>query len=76
MKAEQFRSALRMTPFKPFTIHTQSGEAYNVTHPEVAWQSPDGETVIVHVGGQSIAMMDVSQVSEVVSAARPKKEKA
>jgi hypothetical protein len=72
MKAEQFRSAIRMSPFKPFVIHTQPGEAYNVAHPEVVWQSPDGDTVVVHVGGSSVAFMDVSQVSEVVFAARPK----
>lgn len=50
MTKEQFRSALGMRPFKAFSIHTASGESYAVSHPESAWQSPDGLTVIVATG--------------------------
>lgn len=66
MTTEQFRSALRMKPFKPFAIHTANGESYEVSHPEAVWQSPDGLTVIVATGpGGACAMMDVGQVTEV-----------
>ena len=51
MQPDQFRSALRKKPFKPFVIHTSSGEMYTVAHPEVVWQSPAGGTVIVRHPG-------------------------
>lgn len=66
MTPEQFRSALKKKPFAKFSIHTASGESYKVEHPEAAWQSPDGLTVIVATGpGGACAMMDVTQVTEV-----------
>ena len=78
MTAEQFRSALRVKPFKAFAIHTASGESYAVAHPEAVWQSPDGATVIVATGpGGACALMGVEHVTEVTDpgkkAARPAK---
>ncbi len=66
MTAEQFRSALKVKPFGPFSIHTASGESYAVTHPEAVWQSPDGTTVIVATGPRgACALLGVEHVSEV-----------
>jgi hypothetical protein len=65
MTVEQFRSALKVKPFKAFAIHTASGESYAVAHPEAAWQSPDGATVIVATGpGGACALMGVEHVTE------------
>ena len=67
MSAEQFRSAMRLKPFKPFAVHTASGESYAVAHPEAVWQSPDGATVIVATGpGGACAMLGVDHVTAVV----------
>lgn len=67
MTTEQFQSALRMRPFRSFAIHTASGESYKVAHPESAWQSPDGETVIVATGPRgACALMSVGHITEVV----------
>jgi hypothetical protein len=67
MTADQIRSALRKTPFQPFTLHTQSGESYKITHPETMWVSRNGETVIVDAA-QGIALMGSAHVTEVVYA--------
>lgn len=66
MQPDQFRSALRKRPFKPFVIHTSSGEMYTVAHPEVVWQSPAGGTVIVSIRGEEVAMIDTELISEIV----------
>ena len=64
MNAEQFRSAHKLRPFRPITIHTASGEAYTVTHPEAMWQSPQGGTVIVATGGESLTMLATEHITE------------
>ena len=63
MDAEQFRSAHKLRPFRPITIHTTSGEAYTVSHPEAMWQSPQGGTVIVATGGESFAMLATEHIA-------------
>jgi hypothetical protein len=48
---EQIRRLLKTAPFRPFEIHTSSGEIFRIAHPENAavlnhWVSvamPDGE---------------------------------
>jgi hypothetical protein len=78
MNVAQFRNAHRLRPFKPFTIHTASGESYRVAHPEAAWQSPGGHTIIVGIRGEEVAMIDIDQITEFVfgtSKARSKPEK-
>ena len=78
MNAEQIKSAHNLKPFKPFTIRTSSGESYHVAHPEVLWQSPGGQTVIVGLGGEAVVMMDAGHITEFVygrkKAASPPKE--
>jgi hypothetical protein len=48
MTIESFRAALRAQPFQPFTIHMGDGRQLYVPHPDFAWLSPNGRTVIVH----------------------------
>jgi hypothetical protein len=68
MEADQFRSALKVKPFRPFTVNTSSGEKYKVGHPEAVWISPSGKTVLVHIQGEEVALMDMSLVAEIVLA--------
>lgn len=65
MQPQPIRDAHRKRPFKPYAIHTSSGEVYQVTHPEVMAQSPSGNTVMVLFDRDSVAMIDVSSVTEV-----------
>jgi hypothetical protein len=66
MEVDQFRSALKVKPFRPFVINMTSGEKYTVPHPEAVWQSPSGKTVLVHVKGEQVALMDISLISDIV----------
>jgi hypothetical protein len=66
MNVQQFQNAHRLRPFKRFTIHIASGEKYHVSHPEVAWQSPGGQTIIVGIKGEEVAMIDIERITEVV----------
>jgi hypothetical protein len=75
VNVDQFRSAHRLRPFKPFVIHTASGERYQVTHPETAWQSPAGHTVIVSIKGEEVAIIDIDQITEIVIATRKSNQK-
>jgi hypothetical protein len=65
MTADQFRSALRTTPFRPFTVHTGSGEACKVTHPETVGISPSGQTVVI-VQDSGTAILDMESITEYV----------
>jgi hypothetical protein len=47
VEVDQFRSALRTRPFRPFAILTADGERVPVTHPENVAITPSGRTVIV-----------------------------
>ena len=76
MNVDQFRSAHRLRPFKPFVIHTACGERYSVTHPETAWQSPAGHTVIVSIKGEEVAIIDFDQITEIVISTRKANQKA
>jgi hypothetical protein len=73
MEADQFRSALRTKPFKPFTVKTASGEKYTVRHPEIVGISPSGRTVAL-MFDEGIAVLDMASITEyVVGRNQPKK---
>jgi hypothetical protein len=75
MTVDQFRSVMRKRPFIPIVIHTTSGEAYPVNHPESLWQSPGGNTVIIGLGGEEVNMIDVSLISEVAFSTKKRSAK-
>jgi hypothetical protein len=73
MEADQFRSALRTKPFKPFAVKTASGEQYTVRHPENVAITPSGRTVILAFD-EGYAVIDMISISEfVIARNRPKK---
>lgn len=67
MGADQLRAALQKKPFRPFTIHTGSGEKYLVRHPEVCSISPGGRTVGVWVDAVDIAIINTDAITEFVT---------
>jgi len=67
MEADQFRSALRTRPFKPFAVRTSSGEKYTVTHPEMIGITPSGRTVLLAYD-EGYAVIDMASITEFVVA--------
>jgi len=65
MTRDQLLSMTKGQPFHRFEIHTASGEAYLVTHPEQYWVSPQGETILVYLADR-IAFIDSDHISEFV----------
>lgn len=70
MTAEQIQSMLRKKPFVPYTIRTNSGEEYTVSHPEAIWQArePEQNTIILQDKKLGVVFTDVSCIAEVVFA--------
>jgi hypothetical protein len=64
MTNEQFISALRQTPFRPFTIHMADGRAFHVSHPDFVARSPSGRTVIVFSADHNYSVLDLLLVRE------------
>jgi hypothetical protein len=71
MKPDRFRGLFRRRPFRPFVVHTTSGQAYAIPHPEQAMLSDSGMTLAVFQG-EATAIIDVEEISEcVASSSRP-----
>ena len=64
MTVEQLRSALRNSPFRPFTIRMADGRAFDVAHRDFVAQSPSGRTVIVFQQDESYSVLDLLLMSE------------
>ncbi len=65
MDLDSIRAAGRSQPFRPFVIHTGSGESYPVRHPETLSFAPDVSVVVVMPGGGRVAMIDLASVTEI-----------
>ena len=75
MKLENFKSFIRHKPFKPFIIHTASGESYRVASPESIWVSTHGDVVIAQPPNGDVVMMGVEHITEAVYKAPPTRKK-
>jgi len=64
MTTEQLRSALRSTPFRPFTIRMADGRTFPVAHPDFVAQSPSGRTAIVFQPDESYSVLDLLLMTE------------
>jgi hypothetical protein len=64
MTAEQFRAALHVKPFRPFTIRMADGRQFEVVHPDFVAQSQSGRTVIVFQADESYSVLDLLLMSE------------
>lgn len=63
MQADQFRSALRTRPFKPFSLRITGGDEYTIKHPELANITESGRTVVV-LEGEIVITIDTAAISE------------
>jgi hypothetical protein len=64
MTAEQFLGNIQKRPFRPFIIHTGSGERYPVNHPKNAMISPSGKTMAVFLPAEATAIIDAGAITE------------
>ena len=64
MTTEQFRAALHVQPFQPFTIRMGDGRSFEVPHPDFVAHSPSGRTVIVVQPDDSFSVLDLLLMTE------------
>jgi hypothetical protein len=65
MTTDQFDTVHKAQPFKPFTIHLADGTEHQVAHPEMIWRNPSGRTVVVSLGGEKMAIIDLLLVTKI-----------
>jgi hypothetical protein len=65
MTTEQLRSALRSTPFRPFTIRMADGRTFSIAHPDFISMSPAGRTVVVYHPDDSASILDLLLMTEI-----------
>ena len=66
MKADEIRILLKATPFKSFTVYMPSEKSFRVPHPDFAWLTPNGRTLIVAPAGSGgVDMLDVPLIARV-----------
>lgn len=74
MTIEQFTSALRNPPFRPFDLHLADGRSFSVGHPEQVAINPGMRTVhIVHADG-SWNVFDLLLVTDLEFGSRAEKQ--
>lgn len=64
MLAESLLAIHRRRPFKPYLIHTASGESYRITHPEGMTLS-ESQRTLVTLNDNELVMVDVASISAV-----------
>lgn len=69
MTSEQFKTTMRLQPFRPFTIRMVDGCVFSVEHPDFIALSPSGRTVIVFQRDDSYSILDLLLMSELEVAA-------
>lgn len=76
MYPQPIRDAHKKRPYQAFKIQTASGESYLVFHPEAMSQTPGGNTVVVMPEDESVIILDVPNITEIVLVKRrtPKEE--
>ncbi|MBS0660233.1 MAG: hypothetical protein JSR82_18585 [Verrucomicrobia bacterium] len=59
MLPDVLRQQLQTRPFVPFAVRTGDGERYRIPHPDFAFLSPSGRTLIVYVTDEVMIQIDV-----------------
>jgi hypothetical protein len=65
MTIEQLDALHHAKPFRPFTVHLADGAKYEVRHPELLWRTPGGRTVVIGLGGEKVAIVDLLLVTQI-----------
>jgi len=64
---EQIKRLYEAQPFQPFVIHLASGREVAVPHREFMWAAPSGRTIFVELPDESVDIIDLLLVTDVVS---------
>ena len=67
MTVEQLDAVHKAQPFHPFTLHVADGTRHSVKHPELIWRTPGGCTVVVSLGGEKVAILDLLLVTKITT---------
>lgn len=59
MAPDRVRDALKATPFRPFTVELPTAKRVHIKHPDYAFLSPAGRTLIVEKDNEGMEMIDV-----------------
>ena len=61
MEAEQVRDALKAVPFVPFTLRMANDRVHHVDHPELAFVTSTGRSLVVEavLGGVRILALEL-----------------
>ena len=65
MKLENIIAARRTKPFKPFSLHTGSGESYLILHPENMATHEQASMVLLFFGPGEAALLDLDNITEI-----------
>ncbi len=64
MTLEQFRSALKAEPFRPFVMHLADGREIPVGHPELVVSTSTGRTTVVVQPDDTLNIIDLLLVTD------------
>ncbi len=64
MTLEQFRSALKAEPFRPFVMHLGDGREIPVRHPELVVSTSTGRTTVVVQPDDTLNIIDLRLVTD------------
>lgn len=66
MNADELKSLLNASPFRPFTIYTAAEKAFPIRHPDFVVVTPRGRTVIVlHAENDAFDILDIPLISRI-----------
>ena len=68
MHAESIREALAKTPREPFTIHLVSGKSYTLDHPDYAWLTRGGRSLLLNLPegeGERVVTVDTALIEQI-----------
>ena len=66
MSPNELKKLLETRPFKPFTVYLPQGTGFEVPHPEFAWLTPTGRTLIVGKASEDgVDMLEVPLITRV-----------
>ena len=68
MTLDRLRELYQSKPFQPFVIHLADGRDVAVKSPEFMAFSPSGRTIVVHEPDDSMRIIDLLLVTELVVA--------
>ena len=75
MSADELKRLLQARPFKSFKVFLPSDRAFEVPHPEFAWLTPNGRTLVVgEATSDGFDILDVPLIVRVQVSPAPSKE--